>query len=90
MEDLEDKGIEFVDHPAFSARYQLNGPEPGAVKGVFRPSVVEFFEEQREPLPYVEKAGKWLVTYRRDVLVKPDELSEALSDANSVRGLFLD
>jgi hypothetical protein len=46
--------------------------------------------EQGEPLPCVEKAGKWLVTYRRDVLVKPDELSEALSDANRVRGLFLD
>jgi hypothetical protein len=90
IEGLEDKGIEFVDHPAFSARYQLNGSEPEAVKGVFRPSVLEFFEEQREPLPCVEKAGKWLVTYRRDVLVKPDELSQALSDANSVRGLFLD
>ena len=42
--------------------------------------------EQRAPLPCVEKAGKWLVTYRRVVLVKPDELSEALSDANRVRG----
>lgn len=55
--DLEDKGIEFADHPVFSARYQLHGSESEAMKGVFRSGVLDFFEEQREPLPCVEKAG---------------------------------
>jgi len=89
MGDLEDKSIEFGEHPVFSTRYQLKGPEPEAVRKLFVSSVLDFFEQQQEPLPCVEKAGKWLVTYRKDMLVGPAALWKALSDANSVRSLFL-
>jgi hypothetical protein len=88
MAATEDKGIEFADHPEFSARYRLQASEAEAVRSIFRAGVIEVFERQQPPLPSVAKAGNWFVVYRKNVLVKPADLGDALNEAASIRTLF--
>lgn len=87
---VEEKGVEFPGHPGFSARYQLRASDAEAAEALFQEGIVEAFEQQpqREALVSVEKAGNWLVVYRKNVLVKPEALGTALNEAISFRALF--
>jgi hypothetical protein len=57
--------INFETHPRFSGRYLLKGPDEGSIRELFRPEVLEYFEE-RTGLN-IEGAGSLLLyaTYKR-------------------------
>ncbi len=88
MEEMQDHGIEFSDHPEFSNQYHLHAANPEAVKTLFRHEVRELFQRQEKPLPSVEKAGGWLAVYRKDTLVKPEDVMVALEEARAIRAFF--
>ncbi len=90
LAELEEKGVKFPGHPDFSARYHLRAPDAEAAKVLFQEGIVQRFEQQpqRRALLSVEKAGNWLVVYRKNVVVKPEDLGAALNEAASIRALF--
>lgn len=88
MSETGDKGLEFPDHSDFSARYHVHASDRDAVRSLFHSGVVEFFGRQEKPLPSVEKAGDWLVVYRRNKLVRFEDLVVALDEARAIRALF--
>jgi hypothetical protein len=82
------EGVEFGEHPAFTARYRLSGSDPQKVKSLFGAGVLEFLGQQEGTLFSVEKSGDWLVIYKKDVLAEPEGLPARLSEARSIRALF--
>jgi len=83
-----DKGIEFPDHPEFSSEYYLWVEDSEKVRSVFLEHAVDFFARQEKPLVSVQKAGNWLVVFRKNKLVPAESLAQALAEAVSVRALF--
>ncbi len=83
-----DKGIEIPERPEFSSRYYLWAEQREAVESLFLERAVGYFEQQEKPLPSVQKAGNWLVVFRRNKLVPAETLPEALAEAATIRALF--
>jgi hypothetical protein len=53
--------IDFPSHPTFSRKYLLKGKEPDAVRALFEPAVLDYFEQS--PGLHVQGAGGTLVYY---------------------------
>jgi len=83
-----DPGIELAGHPDFSARFQLQVADNQTAKAVFSARVVEALERQPELSFSIQKSGTWLVVYRKNTLVKPEELGNALNESLCIRALF--
>ena len=88
MASLSDPGIHFPDRPSFSARSHLRGPDSEIDKKLIGAGLVDFFLQQHEPLLRVEKVGLWLAVYRHNMLIRPEGLTQALKEAESVKSLF--
>ena len=80
--------IDFDTHPVFSKAYLLKGPEEDAVRGVFPPDVLEFFEER--PGVCVEADSKVLVFYRQNTRIDPKTLRAFMAEGFEVLTLFRD
>ena len=83
------RDIDFETHPGFSKRYVLRGEDETAVRAMFNPALLSFFEM----LPpewkwHIEAGGATLLAYRANETVPPQEirtfLDEACSLANSL------
>jgi hypothetical protein len=61
--------IDFDRHPRFSAKYLLRGDDEAAVRALFTPDVLAFFEAEEKIC--VEGGGDQLIFYRRGVRAKP-------------------
>ncbi len=81
---MEDKGPEFPSDPELSKIYHLRAAELEAVKSLFDSGLLEVLRQQRKPLLSIEKAGRWLVVYRKGVRVRPDRIEDALAEANEL------
>ena len=80
--------IDFDTHPMFSDAYLLKGPEEDAVREVFTPEVLEFFEER--PGVCVEADSKVLVFYRQNKRIDPATLRDFLAEGFEVMTTFRD
>jgi hypothetical protein len=88
LAEMSTGGIDFPEHQEFARRYLLRGTEPDRIRQLFRSGLLDFFARQAEPLPWVEKAGTWLVIYGRDHLVRSHDLASSLNVAISIQSLF--
>ena len=61
---LGSSDINFSSHPEFSGKYQLGGEDETAVRQLFHPEVLEFFESQGRGVS-VEASGNRFILYRR-------------------------
>lgn len=94
--DLEDKvkpgegfgAVPFRKRPAFSRSYLLRGDDEAAIRDLFQPKVVSFFESRRGWC--VEGgAGEWILLYREGQHVKPKDLGAFLEDAHTAFSAFV-
>ena len=76
------KDIEFGDDSAFSRDYFLTSADESVVRACFTPQFRKFFEglEQYDSAKnwHVQKRGDWVIVYRKDEGVEPDELQAFL------------
>ena len=75
------RDIDFESRPEFSGKYLLRGPDERAVREVFGPAVLAFFE--KNPGWSVETQGDTIVVYRGGKTAKPDDFPEFLEQAKA-------
>jgi hypothetical protein len=80
--------INFPEAPAFSKKYILRGPDEVAIRALFTPTVLQFFE-QRKALT-VDSAGDTLFLHRANRRIKPEEIESHIAEARSVLALFFE
>ncbi len=81
--------FDFEAHPEFSRRYVLRGTDEKAVRQLFGPALVDFFEAQGGEARWsVEGSGDWLLIFHAERLVKPAQLPEFLQQTSTVAGAF--
>ncbi len=78
--------IDFDSHPIFSEKYLLRSSDEDAVREVFTPDILEYYEQR--PGLSTEAGGNRLVFFRASKKVKPDDLPEFLKDAFHIYTLF--
>ena len=72
--------IDFDTHPTFSEKYRLRSDNEAAVRDLFKPTLLEFFEQQADQRWTVEAIGSWVVVYRSRGRIKPDQWPQFLDD----------
>ena len=80
--------INFPEAPAFSKKYILRGPDEGAIRALFTPAVLQFFE-QRKALT-IDSAGDTLFLHRANRRIKPEEREAHIAEAKNVLALFFE
>jgi len=80
--------INFPESPAFSKKYILRGPDEVAIRALFTPTVLQFFE-QRQALT-IDSAGDILFLHRANRRIKPEEIESHLAEAKNVLALFFE
>ncbi len=78
--------INFPDFPVFSRKYRLKGKDEEALRKIFKPHVLNFFEE-REWKHDVEGKGHDMIFYTRK-RVKPENLRELLDELTRAELMF--
>ena len=78
--------IDFDTHPNFSRSFMLRGDDESAVRTIFAPAVLEYFE-QRSGIS-AEGSSDTLVLYRSSKKVPPDGVNQFLADAFGALSLF--
>lgn len=81
------KDIDFEMNPVFSKSYLLRGAEEPAVRALFHPGLLMFFEQHKGWC--VEGEGEWLGVYRAVQIVSPAKLRTFLEEATQVATAFL-
>lgn len=86
---LVQRDIDFETHPEFSKRYVLRGQDETAIRAMFTPALLSFFEMlPSERKWHMEASDFTLLVYRTNLTVAPSEirtfLDEACSIANSL------
>ncbi len=81
--------IDFDSHPDFSQRFLVRGADENAVRSLFSPWVLAFFEGlEKKQWCWVEGGGEWLIVYRHEELVEPSELRALLDEASALATAF--
>ena len=78
--------INFDSHPNFSPRYLLKSPEEEAVRELFMPELLEFFEEH--PGHSVEAAGGIWVLYQSNREIPAEQIRDSLQAAFEILAQF--
>ena len=83
------QGVDFARHPMFSQRFLLRGTDESAVRFLFNPSVLSFFEQiEQSRGPIIEGYGEWLIVYRDRECVLPNHLRAFFAEATAVAQAF--
>jgi hypothetical protein len=78
--------IDFEGHPDFSKNYLLRGKDETAVRALFHPGLLSFFEQNTGWA--VEGEGEWLAVYRPMKTVRPSAIREFVEEATRVASAF--
>lgn len=79
--------LTFDSHPEFSHNYLLLGRDPDAVRRLFTPALLSYFESlDRSKRWAVESGGGWLLVHRGWQRLKPEELPPFLDQTASLAG----
>ncbi|HXE75043.1 MAG TPA: hypothetical protein VNN18_05315 [Candidatus Xenobia bacterium] len=81
------KDIDFEASPEFSRSYLLRGADEAAVRAVFHPGLLMFFEQHTGWC--VEGEGEWLAVYHDMQTVPPAKLRTFLEETSQVATGFL-
>ncbi|HXN23102.1 MAG TPA: hypothetical protein VOA41_10225 [Candidatus Dormibacteraeota bacterium] len=87
VSSVDDPGVEFAEHPNFSACYRLQATDAGAARAAFSAGAIQSLESQPQSFS-IQKVGRWLVLYQHNVLVRAEELGNILHQAASISALF--
>ena len=68
--------IDFDASPEFSKRYLLRGPDEQAIRRLFSPGLINFFETAGDEHLAVEGGGEWLLIYQLSHRSDPEKLRE--------------
>jgi hypothetical protein len=74
--------IDFASHPKFSKSFVLRGTNETAVRKLFAPALLEFFETKSQM--NVEGQGQHLIVYRPSKRVKPEQLKNLMREGFDV------
>lgn len=80
--------IDFDSHPEFSKMFLLKGPEETEIRSLFRPILLDFFEQKKGVC--VEAGPGSLIFYRSRKKVPPEEIKVLLEEAYQVFGAIVD
>lgn len=64
--------IDFEEFPKFSRRYRLKGPDESYIRASLNEKVLSFFSEEKNW--YLEGINYYMVFYKRDKLLSPDQI----------------
>lgn len=81
--------INFPEAPQFSKRYILRGPDEAAVRSLFTPALLQFFERLKQPIT-IDAAGDTLFAHRSGRRAKPEELESYVAEAKEILALFFE
>jgi hypothetical protein len=83
------RDIDFESHPEFSRRYLLRGGDEQAVRELFTPALLTFFEAlPPERKWHIEGGEGTLFVYRSAATVKPDDIRSFLEETSSIAQTF--
>lgn len=80
--------IDFDSHPKFSSTYLLKGPNENAIRALFGPQLLSYFEQQSGIC--VEAAPGMLILFRTGRKISPAGIKEFLSKGYEVYGMLVD
>ena len=80
------KDIDFDSHPQFSRMFLLRGVDEAAIRTLFRPEVIEYFETR--PGMSVEGSGRRLLVYQRNKPIAPDEVRQLMADGLKLHAMW--
>jgi hypothetical protein len=72
------KDIDVDSHPVFSKRYVLRGQNEAAIRDLFTPEILEFFESQKGVS--IEAANDRLIYYRAGKRIKPENVRSLMEE----------
>ena len=78
--------IDFATHPRFSDSFKLTGQNEIAIRQIFHPQALSFFEAI--PKVRVDGGGNYLFIYVHDQTYQPENLNAFLNMALSIYNLF--
>jgi hypothetical protein len=81
--------INFPEAPQFSKKYILRGPDEAAVRALFTPALLQFFERQERPLT-IDAAGDTLFAHRTSKRAKPEELEAYVAEGKQILANFFE
>jgi hypothetical protein len=81
--------INFPEAPQFSKKYILRGPDEAAIRALFTPAVLQFFEGQERPLT-IDAAGDTLFAHRTSRRAKPEELEAYVAEGKQILAKFFE
>jgi hypothetical protein len=84
--DFGAKDIDFQDYTSFSKKYFLKGPDEDAVRKIFTPRVISFFEKETEKI-YIECKDNLFIYYSKKAL-RPEEYPNFLAKAEQTLSFF--
>jgi hypothetical protein len=77
--------LDFASHPVFSKRFRLRGDDETAVRSLFNPRVLSFFERLRDDFrETVEGNGEYVIVYRSNRSLKPEAVHAFVKEATTV------
>lgn len=80
------KDIDFDNRPDFSKMFVLRGPDETAIRHAFRSEILAFFE--KHPGWCVEAENAWILVYRANKRVKPENFPAFADDARKIDDVF--
>lgn len=80
--------IDFDSHPNFSKWFLLKGANESAVRQLFKPAVLSYFEGKKGIS--VEGQSAQIIIFRPGKKTKPNEVKNFLAEAYEVYGIFVD
>jgi hypothetical protein len=81
------KDIDFQENEEFSKSYLLRGEDETAIRMLFHPGRLAFFEQHKGWC--VEGAGEWLAIYKSGKTVGPSNVRGFIEEATGVASAFL-
>jgi len=76
--------IDFASHPDFSKQYLLRGPDEDAVRAMFTPELLSFFESQEKVS--AEASGNLLLFYRAGKRLNPEKIRTFMEEGFAIFG----
>lgn len=80
------RDINFPEHPEFSRKYALRGPNEDHIRQVFTPETLEYFSSK--PGYSVEAKSGCMLVYRRNQVCPPEQIPEFAAEAVRICSLF--
>lgn len=81
------KDIDFENHPSFSKKYHLKGPDEQSIRHTFTPETLSYFESRTKPVN-LEGDSSRMIIYNSGKIIKPEEIHHFIDGSSRIAGLF--